>query len=88
MKTLYLLVSNGGDGSYSISGTFNEDWIQFQEDRYENGDSDYEYDPGVDGDGFHYTTLSLPDECTIQSIDLHYDAADDWDGVNPYKDEK
>jgi len=76
MKTLYLLVSNGGDGSYSIGKTFNAEWIQKQRERYENGESDYEYDPGVDGDGFHYSTLQVPDECTPESMGF-VDYADD-----------
>lgn len=74
MKNLYILISNGGDGSYYPHYTFNSDWIKLQEART---DYDYEYDLGVDGDDFHYDTLTVPDECTLASLGIYGDCADD-----------
>ncbi|HET8688317.1 MAG TPA: hypothetical protein VFM18_17040 [Methanosarcina sp.] len=75
-KKLFLLVSDGGDGSYSIRYTFNEEWINRQQERYDNGELDC-YAPGVDGDGFNYSVLNVPMECTLQSLGIHYDCAKD-----------
>ena len=74
-KKLFQLVSNGGDGSYSIQSTFNEDWINEQQKRYDNDELDYEYDAGIDGDGFHYDILTVPDNCTLESLGIHYDCS-------------
>lgn len=75
MKKLFVLVSNGGDGSSYPQYTFNEEWINVQKER---DDFNYDgYDLGVDGDGFHYDTLMVPDECTLQSLGIHFDCAKD-----------
>jgi hypothetical protein len=75
-KKLFVLVGDGGDGSYSTNYTFDTAWIEKQAERHQNGESDYEYDLGVDGDGFHYTTLTVPDECTLESLGISYDCAE------------
>jgi hypothetical protein len=72
MKKLYALVSNCGDGSYAINFTMNEKWVKTQEDLPEE-EVDYEYGIGRDGDGFSYSTLTVPDECTLESLGIHYD---------------
>jgi hypothetical protein len=78
MKKLYVLVSDGGDGSYSTHYTFDEQWINKQEQRDADGDFGYDgYDLGVDGDGFHYKVLTVPDECTLESLGIHKDCAKD-----------
>lgn len=74
MKKLFVLVSDGGDGSYSPQFTFNEEWIAKQQERYDNDGYD-EYAIGVDGDGFHYKVLTVPDECTLESLGIRYDCA-------------
>jgi hypothetical protein len=66
-KKLFVLVSDGGDGSYNPVYTFNEKWIQEQEERYENDELDYE-SVGCDVDGFHYDILYVPDECTPETM--------------------
>lgn len=73
-KKLFVLISNGGDGSYSPQYTFNEKWIERME--YNEGNLDCEYDIGVDGDGFHYDVLTVPDDSTLESLGIHYDCAD------------
>lgn len=75
MKKLFLLVSDGGDGSYSIRYTMNEEWINSQQEKYDNDELDYN-SPGVDGDGFNYTTLTIPNECTLESLGISYDCAE------------
>lgn len=67
MKNLYVLITDGGDGSYSPHFTFNSVFVEAVESKYNNGHLEHG-DLGVDGDGFSYTTLSVPDECTIESL--------------------
>jgi hypothetical protein len=74
-KKLFVLVGDAGDGSFFSCYTFNEKWIAEQEDRAERGELDL-YMIGYDGDGFHYDTLLVPDECTLESLGIKWDAAD------------
>lgn len=76
-KKLFILVSDGGDGSYNPQYTFNEEWIKKQEEAYNNGEICGPDDLGCDGDGFHYDTLMVPEGCTLQSLGIHYDCAED-----------
>ncbi len=76
MKNLYVLVSDGGDGSYSPQYTFNAEWIKQQQERYDS-DGWEEYMIGCDGDGFHYDTLTVPDDATLASLGIHYDCAEE-----------
>lgn len=74
-KTLYVLVSNGGDGSYYPHYTFNADFIAKLNEAEERGMLDYD-SLGCDGDGFHYDTIEVPLECTYESMgisDCSYD---------------
>lgn len=73
-KKLFVLISDGGDGSYNPHYTFDEAWINEQQDEYDN-DGWREGAIGVDGDGFHYDTLLVPDECTLESLGIRYDCA-------------
>jgi len=66
MKNLYVLTSNNGDGSSSVRATFDAELIQEMEDKYSEGDFDFER--WSDGDGFHYSTWTVPDECTPKSM--------------------
>lgn len=72
MKKLFVLVSDGGDGSYSPRYTFNDEWIAKRDADH----ADLEHgDVGVDGDGFHYDTLNVSDECTLESLGGFSDCA-------------
>lgn len=73
-KKLFALVSDGGDGSSSIYFTMNEEFINAHQERYLNDELEHD-DLGVDGDGFHYDILTVPDECTLESLGIHHDAA-------------
>lgn len=73
-KKLFVLVSDGGDGSYTPRFTMNEEWIARQQQRADDGELDYD-DLGCDGDGFHYTVLHVPEECTLASLGISYDCA-------------
>ena len=82
-KELYVVVSNGGDGSCYAQYTFNKEWIdkmQYKSDNDgcdENGEYDeYFFEQWSDGDGFHYDTLTVPDECTLQSLGIYSDVAE------------
>lgn len=81
-KNLYVLVSNGGDGSYYPHYTMNEDYIAYLNDRDERGLLDCE-DLGCDGDGFHYDVIKVPAFLTLESMG-ESDCAEDWE---PEEDE-
>lgn len=76
-KNLYVLVSNGGDGSYYPHYTMNEAFIKRMKDKDENGELDYE-DLGCDGDGFHYDTLRVPAFLTLEALG-ESDCASDYE---------
>jgi hypothetical protein len=69
-KPLYVLVADGGDGSYYPKFTLDPDWIDRQQARYDAGELEY-YDVGVDGDGFHYTTIQVPVDATYESLGIN-----------------
>lgn len=75
--TLYVLVSNSGDGSYAINFTMNQEWIDNQQEAYDNGDVDYEYGIGIDGDGFSYSTINVPKGSTLKSLGITFDCAEE-----------
>lgn len=76
-KNLYVVIKNCGDGSSTACYTFNEKWIRSHEFRYEAGLMDcYEMEEWCDGDGFHYDILTVPEECTLESLGIHYDCAE------------
>lgn len=68
-KQLYVLVGNNGDGSTTVYGTFNKLLLDRLE-QYLEACSDRR-DQFYDGDGFHYQTWTLPDECTNQSVGFY-----------------
>jgi len=74
MKNLYILVSDGGDGSYYPNYTFNTEWIEEMDRKSEEGELEYD-DIGCDGDGFHYDTLTVPSDSTLESMGIRYDCA-------------
>lgn len=76
MKKLFVLASNGGDGSSYPQYTFNEEWITKMDDAYDN-DPDFDHERWADGDGFHYDILTVPEECTLASLGIRYDCASD-----------
>lgn len=73
-KILYVLVSNGGDGSAYAQYTFNQEFVKNLEQQDEDGTLDYER--WADGDGFHYDELHVPVECTLESLGIRYDCAE------------
>lgn len=75
-KKLYVMVQDAGDGSYYTHYTFNENFIKEMEERDRNGQLEYD-DLGCDGDGFHYKVLTVPAECTLVTLGIHCDAAED-----------
>lgn len=68
-KKLYLVVQDCGDGSYRIRYTLEAKTIKWYEDAYADGRLEYDA-PGVDGDGFHYSTLTVPADATYKSLGI------------------
>ncbi len=69
-KKLYILISDGGDGSYSPRYTMNPELIKKLQAAADEDRMTYENGVGVDGDGFHYSSVLLPDECTPESLKI------------------
>ena len=63
---LYILIGSNGDGSYSNKFILDPDVLMACEENFD----DCETHPGVDGDGFHYTTIKVPDNSTPESLGL------------------
>lgn len=68
MKKLYVLIANNGDGSNSIFATFDKELVEEMEEKYENGELNYER--WTDGDGFNYQEWNVPDECTAKTMNF------------------
>ena len=68
MAKLRVLISDGGDGSYHPVYVLDDLVIKHLQDAYDQGRMDYENGYGVDGDGFHYSTIIVPDDSTAASL--------------------
>ena len=77
-KNLFVLVKDSDYGTFHPKFTFNEDWIFEQEELYSNAELCHP-DLGVDNDGFHYSILTVPDECTLESLGVEDCACTDED---------
>lgn len=79
-KTLYILINDGGDGSYNNSFTLSKEWIDAQKEKYDNDELEHG-ETGVDGDGFHYSEIQVPDDATYESLGIFvYGTAEyDWE---------
>lgn len=69
-KKLFVLISDGGDGSYSPNYTFNEDLINALQLAYDEARMDYDNGIGVDGDGFRYDELTVPADLTYEDLGI------------------
>lgn len=68
---LYILISNGGDGSYHANFVLDPAVLALLQNAYEEDKVDYEYCPGVDGDGFHYSSITVPEGSTKESLGIY-----------------
>jgi len=66
-KTLFMLISDGGDGSQSIAFSFDAELVGLMED-----DVDFAVigENWMSGDGLQVTTIQVPDECTMESMGI------------------
>lgn len=69
-KTLYVLISNAGDGSYYTNYILDPIVIEIMKKADQMDLLDYEYDMGVDGDGFHYSEIKIPDYLTPEMMGI------------------
>lgn len=67
---LFILVSDLGDGSYYPRFILDEKVIEEIEELFDAGHWDYENGFGCDGDGFHYTSIDVPDGSDRHSLDI------------------
>jgi hypothetical protein len=78
-KNLYILIQDGGDGSYNPVFTLDKTVIDQFQQRYDEGELEHG-EPGVDGDGFHYTTLTVPADASYESLGISkYSVVDNED---------
>ena len=77
-KKLYILTSDAGDGSRGVRYSMSREWIDKQQERYDSNELDYD-DGGVDGNGFSYRTLNVPEEMTAKDLGIFYLLEDEED---------
>lgn len=65
---LFICVKDCGDGSYYPTFILDEKIIREIKELEADGIWDYENGFGTDGDGFHYTTVNVPDGSTSESL--------------------
>jgi hypothetical protein len=75
---LYILMSDGGDGSYYPRFTLNEALIDKLQKAYDHRLMTYENGIGCDGDGFHYEYIEVPDNSTYESLGINWHLPDDY----------
>ena len=63
---LHILIKNNGDGSSGPRFVLDPVVLQACQDNFE----DSEEHPGVDGDGFHYTSINVPEGSTAESLGI------------------
>lgn len=64
-KNLYIIITDSGDGSNSLSYTFDEALVDKMSEREDELDDCYQ-----SGDGLQIDTLLVPDECTYESLGI------------------
>ena len=66
---LYVFVSDGGDGSYYPRFTLDTKLVKHLEELHDHEILDY--DNGFsDGDGFHYSCITVPEGSTAESLEI------------------
>ena len=69
-KNLYIFTADNGDGSTGISFTMDEEVVSFMQDpENESLMMDMGY---IDGDGINPSILTVPEECTYESVGIHF----------------
>jgi hypothetical protein len=64
-KTLFMIITDSGDGSNGIGYTFDADLISLMEDNQDELGDSYQ-----SGDGLQVRRLQVPDECTYESLGI------------------
>ena len=67
---LYILISDGGDGSYYPQFTLNGQLIEKLQKAADEGLMHYDNGVGMDGDGFHFEAINVPDGSTPESLGI------------------
>ncbi len=67
---LYIFTADGGDGSYYPKFTLDPLVVLRLQQAYDEDKMNYENGIGVDGDGFHYETINVPDGSTSESLGI------------------
>lgn len=66
-KTLFIVITDSGDGSNGLQYTFDVDLINWLKENQENLGDSYQ-----SGDGLQVRTLKVPVECTYESLGIRY----------------
>lgn len=64
-KTLFMVITDAGDGSNGLGYTFDEDLIELMSDNQDQLDDSYQ-----SGDGLQVRELYVPEECTYESLGI------------------
>lgn len=77
MQTVYLFTQDNGDGSSSIVAVSDPQVVSEIKELMDDDMWDFENGFGVDGDGFHYMTMYLPDELDLNTLGISFWDAED-----------
>lgn len=65
-KTLFMVITDSGDGSNGLHYTFDAELIQLMEDNQDELGDSYQ-----SGDGLQVSKLQVPEECTYESLGIY-----------------
>lgn len=64
-KTLFIVITDSGDGSNGLHYTFDAELISLLDENQDQLGDSYQ-----SGDGLQVRTLNVPDECTYESLGI------------------
>lgn len=64
-KELFMVITDGGDGSNGVQYTFDAELISLMDENLDELGDSYQ-----SGDGLQVKTLTVPDECTYESLGI------------------
>lgn len=84
-KTLYILISDSGDGSQALRYSFDGELVAHMED---DTDFDVVGENYMSGDGLQVNTITVPEECTMESLGIRWGILKREDYAALFEDEQ
>jgi hypothetical protein len=84
-KTLFILISDSGDGSQALRYTFDRELVERMEDDIDFNVVGESY---MSGDGLQVNRIQVPDECTMDSLGIKWGILDRADYAELFEGEE